>query len=108
MTERAPPGRRDFFCAGAASDCGPCCFVPFRKGRAVVEAVLPPIGTGHLPVDEHGTSGVFAAGRIRIGRNDAVCDGFDRAAFSAGEEVPWPRPHGNRRASTVLCPGKWT
>jgi hypothetical protein len=57
-----------------------------------------------LTVDEDGASGVFPAGGLRVGWNDAVGDGFDRSAFRAGEEKPWARLHGNRRTAGVWCP----
>src|SRR4051812_17001557 len=77
-----------------------------QEGRAVVEALLPAIGTGHLAVDVDGASGVFSARRIRVGWNDAVREGFDGTALRAGEEKPRARLCRNRRISRVRFPGK--
>src|SRR6195256_206553 len=77
-----------------------------HEGWAVVEALLPAIGTGHLAVDVDGASGVFSARRIRVRRNDAVREGFDGAALRAGEEKPRARLCRNRRISRGRLPGK--
>ena len=74
--------------------------------RPDVEALLPAVGAGELAVDEDRAAGILAAGRLRIGRNDAVGDGLDRAAFRAGEEQPRARLRRNRRIAGVRLPGK--
>src|SRR4029079_13752587 len=77
-----------------------------HEGRAVVEALLPAIGTGHLAVDVDRATGVFSTRRIRVRRNDAVRHGFDGAALGAGEEKPWAWFRRNQRISRVRFPGK--
>jgi hypothetical protein len=59
-----------------------------------------------LTVDVYGASGVSSAGRVGVGGNDAVGDGFDRPAFRAGEEMPRAGPDRNWRIAGVGFPGK--
>ena len=71
------------------------------KGGPNIKPVLPPVGAGQLAVDEDRAAGVLAAGRLRIGRNDAIGDGLDRPAFSTGEEKPRTGLGGSRRIAGV-------
>ena len=60
--------------------------MPFMKRWADIKPLLPPIITGQLAIDEDGAAGVLAAGRLRIGRDDAISDGLGRSAFWHREE----------------------
>ena len=46
-----------------------------------VEGFVAAVGTGKLPVDEHRTAAILAARRLRIGRDEAIDERFDRRRF---------------------------
>ena len=103
---RAPPARRDMFCAMPPSDCGPCFLAAVHERRPVVEALVVAVGAGQLPVEIDGAAGILAAGRLRIGRDDAVGDRLDGAAFIAVEKVPGPGLTRRGRIAGVGLPGQ--
>jgi len=59
-----------------------------------------------LAVDKERAASILAAGRLRVGRNDAIGDGLDRSPFCTSEEKPRTGPGGNRRVTSVWRPGK--
>src|ERR1051325_1091504 len=59
---------------------------PVLERPSHVEALCAAIRAGKLPVDEHGTAGVLAAGEFRVGRDQPADQRLDRAAFLGGEE----------------------
>ena len=75
-----------------------------HEWRLIVVAFGAAIGSGKLSIDEHGTTGIFPAGRLGIGRNDAVRKRLDRARFIGGEVMPWARPHRGRGIAGIWRP----
>jgi hypothetical protein len=41
-----------------------------------------------LPVDEYGATRVFAARRLSVWWNDAICERFHRSPFNVAEKLP--------------------
>ena len=62
-----------------------------------VEGLVPPVRPGKLPVDEDCAAAIFAAGRLRIGRNQAIDKGFDGCRLLRREKVPTVRGDNRRR-----------
>jgi hypothetical protein len=52
-----------------------------HEGRLHVKAISAPIRARQLPVDEHRTSCILAAGTAVVGWNQAVDCGFDQRSF---------------------------
>ena len=69
-----------------------------HERRAVVETGILAVGAGQLPVEIDGAAGVLAAGGFRIGRDDAVGDRLDGAAFIGVEKMPRTGLDGERAA----------
>jgi hypothetical protein len=59
-----------------------------------------------LAVDKDRTASILAAGRLRVGRNDAIGDGLNRSPFCTSEEKPRTGLGGNRRVTRVWRPGE--
>ncbi len=78
----------------------------FLEGGPDVESILTTVWSSKLTIDEYRTSGILAAWRIGIGRDDAVGEGFNRSAFVACEEKPRTDRRGGRGTAGVRCPWK--
>ena len=69
-------------------------------------SVIVAVGAGELTVEIDGAAGILAAGRLRIGRDDAVGNRLDGAAFIAVEKMPGPGLDDGRRIAGVGFPGQ--
>src|SRR6202042_1052055 len=72
--------------------------------RAEIEAGPATKGAGQLPIDVHRAAGVFAAGRLRVRRDQAVDQRLDRCALRGFEEHP--RPFDERLRGGARLPGR--
>ena len=66
-------------------------FALLERGRDI-EPGASAVRPSELTVDVDSATGVLAARRFWIGRNDAVDNRLDRARFVCGEEQPRSRP----------------
>ena len=66
--------------------------------RADIETRLAPIRAGELPIDVDRASGVLAAGRVGIGRDEAIDQRFHRRGLAGVEEEPRSFDEGRRRS----------
>jgi hypothetical protein len=70
--------------------------------RAHIETGLAPVRAGELPIDVDRASGVLAAGRVGIGRDEAIDQRFHRRGLAGVEEEP--RSFDERRRRSRLRP----
>ncbi len=97
MSDTAPPVRPPI--AAPA-------FVALHERAFDVVAFRAAIGAGELPVDEDRAAGILAAGRLRIGRDDAVDDRLDGGRLLGREIEPRAWPHRRRRRAGIGMPGQ--
>ena len=79
---------------------------PFDEWGAEIKARSAPVGAGKLPIDVDRASGVLAAGRIRVRRDQAIDQRLDRGALGRVEEDPLFLPIGVRRGTGDRPPGQ--
>ncbi len=84
----------------------PLVLCAMHEGRPVVMTFRSAVGAGKLPVDKDSAAGVLSAGRLRIGRDDAIRQRLDRRCLVEGEKLPRPRPYRCGRVAGVWIPGE--